>query len=221
MTEKGFLADFRKARGRPERGEAVMVIGIAGGVGSGKSTVLEFLRQEYQVYICMADELGHQAMLPGTPACQQIKELFGKAIETDSGGIDREMLAQIVYGDSESLLRLNEIIHPFVIDEVKRQIRECSSDRLFVLETAILFETGCDKLCDEVWGVLTEKEIRIRRLSKTRGYSRKRAEDIMKKQLGNAELAQVCDRVIVNDGDRDELVGQIRNCMENLLEKKW
>lgn len=197
-----------------------MVLGIAGGVGSGKSTVLEFLKQEYDAYICMADQLGHQAMLPGTPACQQIREIFGKEVETESGGIDREALARIVYGDAEGLRRLNEIIHPFVIGEIKRQIRECGGDMLFVLETAILFETGCDKLCDEVWGVLTEKEIRIQRLMESRGYSRKRAEDIMKNQISNAELARACDRIIVNDGDKGELVCQIRDYMENLLEKQ-
>lgn len=198
-----------------------MVIGIAGGVGSGKSTVLHILEQEYSAYVCMADELGHKAMFPGTEAYREILEIFGHELEMPSGAIDREALAQIVYRDKECLRRLNGIIHPFVMREIRRLISCHAGDRLFVLETAILFETGCDRLCDEVWGILAEEEIRIRRLMVSRGYSRERAEDIMKNQISNAELAKRCDRIIVNDGGREELIRYIRECMENLLEKQW
>lgn len=197
-----------------------MVIGIAGGIGSGKSTVLGILEQEYGAYVCMADELGHRALISGTGTYQQILDMFGEEIVSKSGEIDREALARIVYRDTKRLGQLNGIIHPFVLSEIKGLIDRYATDRLFVLETAILFETGCDRLCDEVWGVLTENEIRIRRLMESRGYSRNKAEDIMKNQISNSELAKKCDRVIVNDGEREELEQYIRECVENLLEKE-
>lgn len=197
-----------------------MVVGIAGGVGSGKSTVLGILEKEYGAFVCMADQLGHKAMVHGTDTYRQIIDVFGREILLESGEIDRNALANIVYRDDELLQRLNAIIHPFVFSEIQRLIRRHAADRLFVLETAILFETGCDKLCDEVWGVLTEDEIRIRRLMESRGYSRERAEEIMKNQISNYELAKKCDRIIVNDGGREELEEYIRECMENVLEKE-
>lgn len=197
-----------------------MVIGIAGGVGSGKSTVLRILKQEYGAYICMADELGHKAMIPGTDTYRAILDTFGEELASESGEIDREALARIVYQDTQCLGRLNGIIHPFVFSEIRGLIERYATDRLFVLETAILFETGCDRLCDEVWGVLTEDEIRIRRLMESRGYSRRKAGDIMKNQISNFELAKKCDRIIINDGGREELVQYIRECMENFLEKE-
>ncbi len=195
-----------------------MVIGIAGGVGSGKSTVLGILEKEYDACLCMADELGHQAMRRGMEPYKEILRVFGDEVCAKDGEIDRGLLARRVYDNKEQLELLNGIIHPFVTEEIRQKIASHRKDRLFVLETAILFETGCDKLCDEVWGVITENELRIHRLMASRGYSREKAESIMRNQYSNNELTKRCDRIIVNDGDITELVRQIQNCVENLLE---
>lgn len=201
-----------------------MVIGMAGGVGSGKSTVLSIMEQEYPVQICMADELGHAALEQGTEAYVAVVAAFGEEILRGDGRVDRNVLSDIVYRDGEKLSVLNGIIHPFVKKEIRRQIDQCPPGRLFVLETAILFESGCDELCDEVWGVITEDEIRVRRLMESRGYTREKAESIMKKQMGNGELAKRCQRLIVNDGDREELRRQIStytNEVVAILSKVW
>lgn len=197
-----------------------MVIGIAGGVGSGKSTVLRILEEEYGACICMADELGHEAMRSGREPYQQILKVFGDGVCGQDREIDRGMLAQRVYEKKEELEQLNRIIHPFVKEEIRKKIASHTKNELFVLETAILFETGCDSLCDEVWGIITEEKIRIQRLMASRGYSRERAERIMENQISNRELAKRCDRILVNDGDLKELAGQIRDCVENLLENR-
>ena len=201
-----------------------MVIGMAGGVGSGKSTVLSIMEQEYPVQICMADELGPAALEHGTEAYEAVVTAFGEDILCGSGRIDRNLLSDIVYQEGEKLAVLNGIIHPYVKKEIHKQIEQCSPDRMFILETAILFETGCDELCDEVWGVITKDEIRIRRLMESRGYTREKAEYIMKNQMGNGELAKRCNRLIVNDGDREELRRQIRTYMIEvvaILPKVW
>ena len=190
------------------------VIGITGGVGSGKSTALMLLKEKYDAYICMADELGHRAMDQGTGAYIQIVKQFGPDILACNGEINRNALADIVYHDEGRLHCLNRIIHPYVKREIRKQMERCQA-RLFVLETAILFETGCDRLCDEVWGVIAGDEIRIARLMESRGYSREKAESIMRQQMGSGELAERCDVVLVNDGDRQELLDQLENVLEN------
>lgn len=197
-----------------------MVIGMAGGIGSGKSTVLAMLREHYDVWICMADELGHRAMDQGTASYESIVKEFGCSVLRKDGTIDRNVLADLVYGDSGRLAALNDIVHPYVRREIRRLIRQCPPERVFVLESAILFETGCDVLCDEVWGVITEDEIRIRRLMEGRGYSRDKAAGIMKCQMSNRELAGRCDRLLVNDSDEDELLRQIHKFWENMLENR-
>ena len=190
------------------------VIGVTGGVGSGKSTALMLLKEKYDAYICMADELGHRAMDQGTGAYIQIVKQFGPDILACNGEINRNALADIVYHDEGRLHCLNRIIHPYVKREIRKQMERCPA-RLFVLETAILFETGCDRLCDEVWGVIAGDEIRIARLMESRGYSREKAESIMRQQMGSGELAERCDVVLVNDGDRQELLDQLENVLEN------
>ena len=190
------------------------VIGITGGVGSGKSTALMLLKEKYDAYICMADELGHRAMDQGTGAYIQIVKQFGPDILACNGEINRNALADMVDQDEGRLHCLNRSIHPYVKREIRKQMERCPA-RLFVLETAILFETGCDRLCDEVWGVIAGDEIRIARLMESRGYSREKAESIMRQQMGSGELAERCDVVLVNDGDRQELLDQLENVLEN------
>lgn len=192
-----------------------MVLGITGGVGSGKSTVLDILQKKHDAYICMADELGHRAMQKGTSAYRQILEEFGNGICRENGEIDREKLAQIVYNDHLRLEQLNAIIHPFVKDEIQKEIAACDPKRVFVLETAILFETGCDDLCDEVWAVITEDGIRLQRLMDTRGYSPEKAKSIMNSQLSNEKLAEYADRMIENNGDIKMLERQIQAMMNS------
>ena len=99
-----------------------MVIGMAGVVGSGKSTVLSIMEQEYPVQICMADELGHAALEQGTEAYVAVVAAFGEEILRGDGRVDRNVLSDIVYRDGEKLSVLNGIIHPCVKKEIRRQI---------------------------------------------------------------------------------------------------
>lgn len=190
-----------------------MVLGITGGVGCGKSTVLRFLATQYQAKILMADEIGHQVMEPEREAWKEIREQFGEEVFTCEGTIDRDRLAAIIYQEDEKRILLNRIVHPYVFQEIKSKIREWGSSSLVVLETAILFETGCDLLCDQIWWVDTDRETRIRRLMDTRGYSRQKSESIMKKQLGETEWAKRCDHRIDNNGDEKNLCMQIKELL--------
>ena len=193
-----------------------MVIGITGGVGCGKSTVLNLLEEKYGAKIIEADALGHEAMKPGTEPYQKICDTFGVDITGEDGQILRPLLADKIYRDDNGRERLNAIVHPFVIEQICKQLNEWKDEPVVCLETAILFETGCDTLCDIIWAVVTDKELRIQRLMESRGYSREKTESIMRVQLSDKEWEKRCDALLVNNGNLQKLQERI----EELLVRK-
>lgn len=190
-----------------------MVLGITGGVGCGKSTLLSMLEKKKGAKVILADNLGHEVMEPGTECYEQIVTLLGSSILDETGYIKREKMAQIIYGDDEKRRQVNEIVHPSVKKEIKERIRMWQAEPLVVVETALMFESGCDAYCDEVWGIFTDPEIRIDRLLKSRGYSREKSLSIMQKQMSYEELKQKCSHVLFNDEDPDKLWEQIKELL--------
>lgn len=190
-----------------------MVLGITGGVGCGKSTLLSMLEKKKGAKVILADNLGHEVMEPGTECYEQIVTLLGSSILDETGHIKREKMAQIIYGDDEKRRQVNEIVHPSVKKEIKERIRMWQAEPLVVVETALMFESGCDAYCDEVWGIFTDPEIRIDRLSKSRGYSREKSLSIMQKQMSYEELKQKCSHLLFNDEDPDKLWEQIKELL--------
>lgn len=190
-----------------------MVLGITGGVGCGKSTLLSMLEMKKGAKVILADNLGHEVMEPGTECYEQIVTLLGSSILDETGHIKREKMAQIIYGDDEKRRQVNEIVHPSVKKEIEERIRMWQAEPLVVVETALMFESGCDAYCDEVWGIFTDPEIRIDRLSKSRGYSREKSLSIMQKQMSYEELKQKCSHVLFNDEDPDKLWEQIKELL--------
>lgn len=159
------------------------IIGITGGIGTGKSTILNILREEYDAYVVETDRLAHQLMEPGMPAYQRIVEVFGQTILKNSGEIDRERLGFIVFNDSEQLKALNEIVHPAVKDYIKKEIRQKRVDNvisLYVIEAALLIEDGYKEICDEIWGVQVGLETRITRLLDGRGGTRQNGKQLFR-----------------------------------------
>lgn len=190
-----------------------MVLGITGGVGCGKSTLLSMLEKKKGAKVILADNLGHEVMEPGTECYEQIVALLGSSILDETGHIKREKMAQIIYGDDEKRRQVNEMVHPSVKKEIKERIRMWQAEPLVVVETALMFESGCDAYCDEVWGIFTDPEIRIDRLLKSRGYSREKSLSIMQKQMSYEELKQKCSHVLFNDEDPDKLWEQIKELL--------
>lgn len=190
-----------------------MVLGITGGVGCGKSTLLSMLEKKKGAKVILADNLGHEVMEPGTECYEQIVALLGSSILDETGHIKREKMAQIIYGDDEKRRQVNEIVHPSVKKKIKERIRMWQAEPLVVVETALMFESGCDAYCDEVWGIFTDPEIRIDRLLKSRGYSREKSLSIMQKQMSYEELKQKCSHVLFNDEDPDKLWEQIKELL--------
>ena len=179
------------------------IIGITGGVGAGKSTVLDYLREQFHAYVIQADQVGHQVMEPGEICYSQVIALFGEHILKKDKTIDRKAVSDVVFGNEEKLKKLNGIIHPavrqFVLEEI--QLQKEKKTAIVVVEAALLLEEHYEKFCDKVWYVHTDREIRISRLMENRGYSREKSESIISSQAPDEYFAKHADYIIRNNGD--------------------
>ncbi len=191
------------------------VIGLTGGVGSGKTVAAGRLADIADAELLIADDLGHLVMEKGKRGYQEIVGTFGSNILDGQGEIDRRKLSELVFGDSEQLEKLNRIIHPAVKSYLKDYIdKRRAQEGILVLETAIMFETGCDELCDEVWYVYVPPEIRIERLAAGRGYPEEKSQAIMERQLAEDEFRKRCRHELWNGGSLEELEEGIKKLLK-------
>lgn len=189
------------------------VIGLTGGVGSGKSLVAQLLKEETGSELIITDEVGHIVTDKGGSAFNSVVERFGSEIVLETGEIDRKKLADIVFNDKNAIQDLNSIVHPKVKEYIERYIEDRKEKKgNIILESAILFETECDKYCDEVWYVYVPRDIRVARLRQSRGYSDEKCEAVMKSQKPDEFYISRSDKVIENAGSVDEL----RDCLKSI-----
>ena len=179
-------------------------IGITGGVGAGKSTILAYLRKNYRVRTLVADEVAHEIMEPGYDCYVRLqKEFAQEKIWLHNGRFNRQRLAEIIFADEEKRERLNDIVHPavkeYILKEVEKERRSGSTDYV-VLEAALLIEDGYGQICDELWYVYVTEENRRQRLIETRGYSDEKIEQMFAAQLTEGEYRRHCQVVIDNNG---------------------
>lgn len=194
------------------------IIGITGGIGTGKSSVLHYMKEKEQAYVVEADKLAHELMQPGKTVYLKIVESFGKAILDETQIIDRKKLRKVVLQDEKELTRLNHIVHPAVKEEIKRQIHEKQEQGclLFVIEAALLLDDGYQEICDEIWMIETKKELRKKRLMETRGYDEETCERFMMNQSDDAFYREHCDHIITNNEDFTKTEAQVRNLLKNM-----
>lgn len=194
------------------------IIGITGGIGAGKSTVLSILKQEYDAHVIEADKVAHDLMKPNQPAYRRIVEAFSDAILDETGEIDRAKLSTMVFHNEERLEQLNSIVHPEVKDYIQAEIRhyrQMGNTAYFVIEAALLIEDGYTSICDELWYIYAPDELRIKRLMESRGYSREKCDTIMRNQSSDAFYRKHSDYFIENGNDLENTKKQI----DELLKK--
>lgn len=192
-----------------------IVIGITGGVGCGKSAVLEVLKNNYDAAVIEADKVGHIVIEPNGTAYDKVVNIFGADIldnaDTDKPFINRKALADIVFKDKEKLTLLNSIIHPAVKEYIKLFIynEESKGTKYIVVEAALLIEAGYRDICDIFWYICTNKDIRIKRLMENRKYSLEKINSIMNNQLSDKEFIEGTDYIIENNSGYEELAEEI------------
>jgi dephospho-CoA kinase len=193
--------------------EIVMkVIGLTGGIGSGKSLVAKILKEKYGAYILYTDNIAKEQMEPGGASFKEVVEYFGDIILAPDGTIDRGKLAAIIFEDQEKRLKINEITHPKVLAAVEAEINRVRAQAAvpyLVVETALMLEAGYDFICDEVWYVHTPEKVRRLRLKKERSYSDEKIDTIFANQSKEEAFRAKFTKVIENIGDIEMLEKQV------------
>ena len=189
----------------------MIVIGLTGGIASGKSTAAEQIRKLGGVIID-ADRVGHRSYEPGTPGFEKVVNAFGHDTVGKDGLIDRRVLGGKVFGAPQELERLNAILWPEIrrlIAEEIAQIRERDKDSVIVVEAAVLLEAGWQDLCDEVWVLTTAPEAAIERLQSRNGLTRDAALARINAQMSSKDRAARGQVVVDNSGPEQQLIQKI------------
>lgn len=186
------------------------VLGITGGVGSGKSEVLNYLREAYGAVVCQMDETAKRLQEKGTGCFRKIAEAFGPEIIGADGELDRKKLGARVFSDPEQLRLLNSIVHPEVLRSVSADIRKHTEEGtpLYVVEAALLPDVG-GELCDEIWYIYVSEEVRRERLKASRHYSDEKITDMIASQPSEETFRRACTAVIDNSGPFENTERQI------------
>ncbi len=192
-------------------------IGVTGGVGSGKSVILEYLRDHYGARLIVADEVARQLEEPGEACYNELLELLGREVLGIDGHFDNKKFASAIFSDEKKLAAVNAIVHPevkkYILSEMEKE--EKNGCRYFVVEAALLIEEHYDEVLDELWYIYVPEEIRRSRLKASRSYSDEKIDSIFAAQLSEKEFREHCRYVIDNGNDLsetyrqiDELIGQ-------------
>lgn len=193
-----------------------MIIGITGGIGSGKSYVLAVMEKRFGCLLLEADAIARQLEQPSGVCYHEILQLFGREILAPDNTIDRQKLGKIVFADKEKLKKLNRIVHPAVKEKIREEIRrsqEKEPARIILIEAALLLEDHYDVICDTIWYIRASEATRRKRLKEKRGYSEDKINAVMKNQLSEEEFIRQCDCVIDNDSTEEELMIQLEACL--------
>lgn len=183
------------------------ILGITGGVGAGKSTVLSYLEKWYGARLILCDDVARILQEPGGACYEPMRVMFGDAFLFPDGTFDRKKIAGIVFSDGHMLGKLNAIVHPAVKKWVQNEIlriRENDPGQLIVIEAALLLEEHYDEICDEVWYIYTEEKVRRYRLQKDRGYSDEKITHMIQNQKPDAYFREYCHFTVDNSSDNME-----------------
>lgn len=189
------------------------VIGLTGGIASGKSTVASILA-EFGATIIDADKVAREVVKPGEPAWHDIRKTFGDDILLANGNLDRKLLGEIIFNDPAKRQILNSIMHPRIIEECLKIIEHFKEAgmQIVILEAPLLIETGMDTMVDEVWLVVVDVETQISRLIKRDGLTRGQALKRIKSQMPLEQKILKADKII--DGQLN--ITELRSCLKTL-----
>lgn len=190
------------------------IIGITGGIGAGKSAVLELLEKNFNAFIIIADDIAKETMQIGNTGYLKILEFFGEDILDENKNINRAKLSDIVFKNKNKLIVLNSIIHPLVKKLITEQLGylKCQGvyDYVFV-EAALLIESHYEVICDELWYIYAPDDLRAKRLKLNRGYDDNKIKEIFANQLSPEEFKKHCKVIIYNDKSLDHTLKQLQD----------
>lgn len=198
------------------------IIGVTGGVGSGKTELLHYIEKNYRCRILLADEASHEVMQKGGRIYEPLVALLGSSVLDSSGEINRKEMAARIFSQEELLGRVNALIHPavreYILEAVAEEQEKAAAGAedavdYFFLEAALLIECGYRSVVDEMWYIYCDLAVRRERLKKSRGYSDGKIDSILSSQLTEAEFRSGSDVVIDNSGNLEDAYRQIREAL--------
>lgn len=198
------------------------IIGVTGGVGSGKTELLHYIEKNYRCRILLADEASHEVMQKGGRIYEPLVALLGSSVLDSSGEINRKEMAARIFSHEELLGRVNALIHPavreFILEAVAEEREKAAAGAddavdYFFLEAALLIECGYRSVVDEMWYIYCDLAVRRERLKKSRGYSDGKIDSILSSQLTEAEFRSGSDVIIDNSGNLEDAYRQIREAL--------
>jgi len=195
----------------------MIVIGLTGGIGSGKSTVGAMLK-EFGAAFIDADKVGHRLLREDNDIKWAVVSAFGEQILDESEAIDRKKLARIVFCDSAALKRLNAITHPAISQAVSEEVAEFRSQhfKAVVVEAALLVEAGWAEQTDAIWLTVAPPDVILRRLVEKMGYSETEARSRIACQVSNEERKRHASAVIDTNSSIEELRAKVKDLWQDL-----
>lgn len=194
------------------------IICLTGGIASGKSTAAKYLADR-GAKVINADLLGHKAYLPGTLAYQQVIETFGEDLVDKKGQIDRKVLGEKVFGNPEALKQLTDIVWPEIRRLAESEIEQSARDnpqQIILLEAAVLFEAGWEDMGDEVWTVVVDPDLAVKRATVRDQVDAESVRRRLDAQLSNEERILRSDVVIENNTTEDDLLDHLKKQWERI-----
>ena len=200
----------------------MFIIGLTGGIGSGKSTIASWFR-EWHIPVIDGDKLAREAVNPGSPVLSILADAFGKEILSEAGTLKRRQLGQIVFQDKAKLSRLNQIMHPAIWHLVESRLKACkdAGEKLAVLDMPLLIEAGWQSRVDSVWVVYVSTEVQISRVMKRDGLKRSQVMAIMQNQIPVKEKLSYADVIINNGGSEENTRRQVLQELSKISEFTW
>ena len=197
----------------------MIVIGLTGGIGSGKSEVSRVLN-ELGAEIIDADRVGHEAYQPHTETWEALVAAFGKGILQPTGEVDRKKLGSIVFSNPDALTQLNAIVHPRMREMMRERLDEhrARGARAVVIEAAVLLEAGWESLVDEVWVTTATEESVVQRISQRNNLSEEEIRKRINSQLRNEERVRRATVVIENSDGLEELRQRVRDLWDERVQ---
>jgi len=199
-----------------------MIIGLTGNIGSGKSMVAQHLKK-LGAEVIDTDQIARNIVEPGKPALAEIVNIFGPGVLNIDGTLNRQALADIIFKDPETREKLNSIMHPRIIRKVEENIARYKNYRgpkapALVIEAPLLFETGMEKLMDEVWLVTVDMPVQLQRIMDRDHVVEEQARHRIASQMSQAAKIKRAHRVIDNNGPPEMTLNRVTTIWKKITE---
>ena len=196
------------------------VIGLTGGIATGKSTASRTLKA-MGATVWDADQVARDVVRPRQPGFVALKKEFGEDIFGSDGRLDRQVLAQRVFGKPEEIARLNQVLHPIILMDLVEKLKAWRAQgvKVVIVDAPLLFESGADAGCDEIWVLSCGEDEQLRRVMERDGLTEAEAVQRLEAQLSDAERRSRATRIIDTSGDEEDTQRAITAYYEELLEQ--